>query len=147
MKTWLLIVALALVATAASCTGRITGKFPNYKESPNHVKVVVVREFTFISGGVKARLHVNGIIIAHLYAGDHAVFSVKPGETSVGILGANSLEFDARKGQTYYFKILVDASQWWSSSNPFEFEKIDSTRAEEIMKNTTNISKKDLSKE
>jgi hypothetical protein len=131
MKKLLLIVSLALMATA--CSHGKTANFPNLGQSAETAEIVIIRNNNLLGWGFSVKVYYDEMVIANLRAGEHLSFFVEPGFHSVGTSDTR-ISVPLNAGQTHYFLISADSTQFG-----FEISRISGEKGENWLNKTRRL--------
>ncbi len=128
MKKLLLIVILALIATA--CARGKTEHFPDLARTPETAEIFIIRNNNLLGWGFSVKVFYDEMLIANLRAGQHLSFFVPPGFHTVGT-SDDQITVPLNAGQKHYFLISADYTQFG-----FEISRISSEKGENWLSKT-----------
>ena len=128
MKKLLLIVSLALIATA--CSHGKTEHFPDLAQTTETAEIFIIRNNNLLGWGFSVKVFYDEMLIANLRAGEHLSFFVPPGFHTVGT-SDDQITVPLDAGQKHYFLISADYSQFG-----FEISRISDEKGENWLSKT-----------
>ena len=131
MKKYGVLIILAFFL--AACTSGKTEFFPPQGYSSDVAEVTVIRQKRMWGVGFSMKVLWDGNVIAHLKAGQHVTFFVKPGVHKIGIPN-QSISAALDRGRKHFFMISTDSSQFG-----FEIERISEKKAASWMAKSRSI--------
>jgi len=122
-----------LMLLLLACAHGKTDSFPALDDSAANAQVYVIRDNNLMGWGFSLKVALDDSIIARLRSGEYIVFYVKPGFHSLGV-SKSTVSFPFEKGNTYYFLISADYTQFG-----FELDRISDRQAEYWLARTKPI--------
>ena len=116
-----------------SCAHGKTAGFPTLDDPAANAQVYVFRDDSLMGWGFSLKVALDDTVIAGLRSGEYVVFYVNPGFHSLGV-SKTAHTFPFEKGNTYYFLIRADYSQFG-----FELDSISQRQAEYWLERTKPI--------
>lgn len=121
-----------MLVLLTACATSSRGYIPEPKDAARTAQVTFMRSKNFYSGGLNAKVTLDGYRVATVGPGHYITFPVDPGTHSLGIT-ESSVSVKLTPSEQYYFMVSV------APGGGFEIERIDEATATATMADYTAI--------